>query len=223
MTNPNDNYGKHPFLILSAACWCMCILQIVGIVLFCRLRGLTIIEKRYPRLVVVEAAVTCFNFAVMYPAWISYTYEYPDISAEWWPSLCLITFSITYQIAPTIETFRIWLISYDLHYLHSSQNRQWKSQIDASYAEKDWYLQNRGKWGNEKYIVRLGFTYYIVASTVVLTVNIRMCINGDDTIDAAPHVFILSGLFHFVHIFTPIYLYFKTPRKLQDQLLFCYG
>ena len=195
MTDPIDSHVRYLYFFLSGTCLCMCLLQIVGIYFFVKLRGLTIIEKRYPQLVVLEAVVTSLNFAVVYPIWISYGYEYP-ISAEWWSYLCLILSGYTYQIAPIIETCRIWLISYNLHYLHSSQNRQWNLQIDASYAEKDWYLQNRGKWGNEKYVVRLGFIYYIVASTVTAALNIQMCLHDITMVGAVLYTSAVNGLFH---------------------------
>ena len=175
MAQSRGNHELQLFFIVSAIFWCMCLLQILGIYVFnkYRLRRLPIIEKRYPRLVMMEAVVSCVMLGIIYPAYFSVIVTvvlgYPDIAGPWWSCLWTVTVEFTMQIAPVIETCRIWLISYDLQYLHSSKNQQWKTEIDVSYAEKDWYLRNRGKWGSKQYVIRLGFVYYIAASTAVFT------------------------------------------------------
>lgn len=220
MTDPDPlaNHEKDIFFVTSAVSWCMCLLQICGVYFFYNLRGLMIIEKRYPRLVMLEAIVTMFVLAVIYPVSISAVYRYPDISWEGWQPLCVALSAFTLQIVPVIEVCRIWLISYDLQYLHSSKNQRWKTLIDVSYAQKDWYLQNRGKWGNKKYITRLGFVYYVVSSTVLLIATLLMVMREEYVYNA-----IVTGLrfiMAIVFMVIPIYLYVKTPRNLQDQFLF---
>ena len=219
MADPHDN--QHLFFLLSAGCWCTCLLHILGIYRFSKLRGLLIIQKRYPRLVISEAAVYCLVLSVVYPAWMSVILKYPSTSGYWWPLIFATLMTYSYQIAPTIETCRIWLISYDLQYLHSSKNQRWKTEIDASYAEKDWYLQNRGKWGNQKYMARLGFAYYFTTSTVMFASMLLVGSRGDRTLLIACGA-ALTNAFHIVHVALPFYLYMKIPQKLQEQLLFRY-
>ena len=205
------------FFSLCALYWCLCFLQILGIYWFNRVwaRGLPIIDKRYPQFVVVEAAAVCFNLAVFLPALISAAYGYPEISGEWWFHLCRGLNIPNLLIVPCIEICRIWLIPYDLQYLNSWRNQQWKTEIDASYAEKDWYLRNRGKWGNRQYVVRLGFVFYTVATTVALVtffIDIVIGVGGLATIPLSIAMLTLTLI--------PLYLYMKTPRNLQDQCLF---
>ena len=219
MADPHEHHGHELFFITSAVSWCVCLLQIMGIMTFGKLQQLLIIKKRYPRLIMLEAFVSVFNLAVVYPATMALQYREYDhhaISGKWWPYLSTALTAYFVQITYIIEACRIWLISYDLHYLHSSKNQQWKTVIDEQYAEKDWYLQNRGKWGNKKYVGRLGFMYYIVTSTAVFTTNWTTSQLGIGQIT----VFGLQGLCYIVPVFIPIYLYMKTPRDLQDQLLF---
>ena len=194
-------------------------MQIVGIWTFNKIRHLLIIKRRYPRLIMLEAFVSVFNLAIVYPATMALQYKEYDhdaISGKWWPYLSTALTVYTAQITTIIEACRIWLISYDLQYLHSSKNQQWKTVIDESYAERDWYLRNRGKWGNRKYIVRLGFVYYIITSTVVFTTNWTQAQLGLDQVD----VLVIQALCYCVPLSIPIYLYLKTPRNLQDQFLF---
>ena len=214
------DYQKELFFIVSGMGWCMCLLQMVGIYKFNRLRGLMIIEKRYPQLVMLEAIVTCCILAIIYPAFMTELYKYPQMSGRWKPVLCIALNTFTSQIVPVIETCRIWLISYDLHYLHSSKTQQWKLEIDVLYAEKDWYLQNRGKWGSKQYIIRLGFIYWIVSSTIFCAGVILMVLSED-----AVYTAIVSGVQFIIAIILmiiPIYLYRKTPRNLEDEFLFQY-
>ena len=221
MTDPLENHSQQLYFIISASCWCMCLLQILGIFAFNKYwsRGLSIIEKRYPRLIMSEAVVSCGMLALIYPAYLTVLYEYPAISGEWWQYLWGALFHYTVQIAPTIETCRIWLISYDLHFLHSSKNQQWKTEIDTSYAEKDWYLQNRGKWGNQQYMMKIAFSYYIVTSTAVfmcVILHFELGLNGNS-------IFVLYAIFQLAIVAVPMYLYVRTPRNLQDQFLFQVG
>ena len=191
----------------------------MGIWSFNRLRHLLIMKKRYPRLIMLEAFASVFNLAIAYPATMAFQYKEYDhavISGKWWPYLSTALTVYTVQITYIIEACRIWLISYDLHYLHSSKNQQWKTVIDEAYAKKDWYLQNRRKWGNKTYVGRLGFMYYIITSTAVFTTNWTQSQLGIDQIT----VFKLQCLFFIVPVSIPMYLYIKTPRNLQDQFLF---
>ena len=220
MSDPHDN--EQLFFILSAGCWCMCLLQMLGIYRFSKLRGLLIIQKRYPRLVILEASVYCFVLSILYPAWMGVVLEYPSRPGYRWLSIWAAFFLYTYQIPPTIETCRIWLISYDLQYLHSSKNQQWKTEIDVSYAEKNWYLQNRGKWGNQKYMARLGFAYCITTSTLLFATILLLVYFELGLTTTMVCSFALEVAFHIVHVALPLYLYMRIPQKLQESFLFQY-
>ena len=220
MADPHNN--QELFFISASVCWCTALLQLLGIIRFNRLRGLLIIQKRYPRLVITEAVVYCFVLLFLYPAWMSMVFQYPAIQGHWWRITLAVCFQYTYQIAPTIETCRIWLIFYDLHYLHSSKNQRWKTVIDVSHAERDWYLQNRGTWGNQKYMVRFGFAYYILASTMVFaTANFMTYLQiGMDGLMV--YMTAVQYAFNIPHVVLPLCLYVRLPQKLQERFLFTY-
>ena len=166
----------------------------------------------------LEAILCSIMLAIVYPMVNAIEYGYPAIPGTWWLYLTIGLSSCTILVVPIIETCRIWLISYDLHYLHSSKNQQWKTAIDASYAEKDWYLQNRGKWGNEQYIIRVGFIFFIATNILVSTVGV-LRLQGFSNVVLSIAAGLLTWI---VHVSIPIYLYIKTPRNLQDQFLFSY-
>ena len=216
MSDPHEDLKQDLFFITTATSWCLCLVQILGIWTFGKLRGLLIIQKRYPRLVMLEAFISCFKLAVVYPLNMCYQNNYPEVSSKWWDLLCIGLTAYTVQITLIIENCRIWLISYDLHYLRSSQNHKWKSQIDASSAEKDWYLRNKGTWDSQQYVIRLGFVYYVMTSTVVFILNFFHPQLGIDISYAIG----FGGFSFFFLSIIPIYLYVKTPRTLQYQFLF---
>eukprot|EP01084_Bolivina_argentea_P037132 68638_1 len=130
-------------------------LAIIQTYAFCRfksIQNLVIIQKRYPKIVITEAIVTIFNLLIAIPLWTNMFIQGTSFgikSAEpfffYWASGFALW---TTQFIIIIEATRLWLVSYNLHYIQASKNKQWKSQIDASVCEKDWYLKNRNTYGN---------------------------------------------------------------------------
>ena len=220
----DSNVSPKPllFTVVVAVSWSVLLLQAVGIFRFVRMGRLRFIQKRYPRFVILEAIVSSIMLLIIYPAFSTMRFDIPHISFQQWPLLIAGICQCTVHITVIIEACRIWLISYDLQYLHSSKNQQWKTQIDVSHAEKDWYLQHRGKWGSKQYVARLGIAYYIVTSIVALT-SLLLPRLVDPSFSTLPLTFSALLMSLILPISVLFYLYIKTPRKLQDQFLFQYG
>ena len=218
-----DDYRVAVFVMVVTISYLAGSLQVYGFCLFKRNKQLLIIQRRYPQLVMME------SFACIIGLFISQPLEFnTDIAAVRFSSSALDTFisyfglvmlSYTNYFIMIIETLRLWLISYDLHYLSSSQNEQWKSQIDVSYADKDWYLRNRGKWGSERYAGKYAVMYFLFCSNVHAILKIVI-------LDSNPRFMWIHNCINkalsFPAVFTVFYVYFKTPKCLQDELLFHY-
>ena len=144
--------------------------------------------------------------------------EGTDSTTVNWIISVLINPPLSHAIA-IMEVGRLWLISYNLHYLHSSQNQQWKLQIDASFARKDWYLKNRNKFGNQRYVIPRMFAYYVLVLSLVMTSYI-ICIIRDQIQIAA----YIDSMFYIFDLFCVFYIYFKCREhhQLKDNLLFHY-
>ena len=71
---------------------------------------------------------------VVFPANSTYYYFIPATSATWWLYLQTGLVTYTLQIPVVTEACRIWLISYDLQYLHSSKNQQPLCEFPVSVA-----------------------------------------------------------------------------------------
>eukprot|EP01084_Bolivina_argentea_P220993 374413_1 len=142
----------------------MAIFQIYGIYRFKSLSKLLIIKKRYFKMVIIEAIAVIIHATITLP--LLYNYLLQASSFEHADYIYLFGRILTWPIRHfiiNIEAARLWLISFDLQYLHSSKNQKWKSQIDHTFAEKDWYLLNKHKWGNSRYILTRIMIYYTFA------------------------------------------------------------
>eukprot|EP01084_Bolivina_argentea_P055129 101085_1 len=109
------------------------------------------------------------------------------------------------------EAARLWLVSYDLHYIHSSRNNEWKSIINDSLSEKHFYLKYRMTFGNNSYVIRALLIYYLFVVIVLTTLRALY-----------PHSSIYNlfdFLFYFIVLVFVIYLYWKC-RKYKDHFLF---
>ena len=198
------------YAVLSFS-WFMCLLQIFGIFLFKKHYELLIIQKRYPRFVLVEAINCVLLLLVIFPNNLNHSLKVLNNPVEKF-GLHKFFISFTSFIVPTIEICRIWLIAFDLHYLRSSKNQHWKSQIDVTYADKDWYLRNRGKWGNKRFIIRIGIMYYLITSSLSF---IPWVVTGSDTMFMVAY----NGFCALI-VSTEFCVYLKTPKRLDDEFLF---
>ena len=146
-----------------------------------------------------------------------YFLEIPD---GFWTYFCIILNAYTAHLVVVMETCRIWLISFDLHYLHSSQNQRWKSQIDSSFALNDWYLQNRGKkWGNKLYVARWAMAYYLIASTCAMIGYLYVEFHG------ASYLWLyhaVNATFYAPPVALVCLVYLLCPKQLSDEFLFLY-
>eukprot|EP01084_Bolivina_argentea_P166990 289896_1 len=200
-------------------------LQIYACFHFKSIQPLLIVQKRYPKLVLIEAYVVIFYLFICVPFWENGNYDVTHFG------LSMNAFSIFKAITsnclvipvihfiPIIEITRLWLISYDLHYLQRSINEQWKTQIDHSFAQKDWYLKNRNTFGNLKYVMTKTLIYYSCVAVFLTTMNLI-----DHFSYAGNFAGILNGVFFLIDIIFVFYIYFKCRKyaALNDNLLFYY-
>eukprot|EP01084_Bolivina_argentea_P108953 194737_1 len=164
------------WIVLLVAAYILGIMQIYACYRFKSLQSLLIIQKRFPTLVVTEAVVLIVWLIIGFPLWTNSIFHgvtfgltgnsLDTLHRFWYMSPPTINFLMHIEVA------RLWLVSFNLHYLNSSRNEQWKSQIDKSFADKNWYLRNRNTYGNTKYVVSRVFICYICVATFVLTMYI---------------------------------------------------
>ena len=217
MATTINNYTLEIFLTITSICYIAFVMQVVGIFLFSRLRRLIIIRKRYPGMVMIEAVMACIGLAVIIPLDFNRYMSAIEIPDGFWTYFGIVLTAYTAHLVVVIETSRIWLISFDLHYLHSSQNQQWKSQIDISHAQNDWFLQNRGKWGSKHYVIRWGAAYYIIASTCAMMGCLVVEFKGPDYLWLYHAV---NAVFYAFPVATVLFVYLQCPKQLQDEVLF---
>ena len=145
-----------------ALCTTLGLLQVVGLKQFHAMRDKYIIKKRYPRIVVKEAAICIVLFLIICPLRIVNDYWLNHHSGEDHPfqiyaigiGLLLglvITPAMSYFVL-NYEAMRLWLMSYELGLMQSLQREEWESKISSNDWKNDFYLRNRSKWGNVHWI-----------------------------------------------------------------------
>ena len=208
--------------VVAISCLLGCI-QVYGFCLFKKNERLLIIQKRYPQLVMMESVVSCIGLFISKPlefnsgiGAVSFSSSALDRFIRYF-GIVILLYSTFFIV--TIETLRLWLISYDLHYLSSSKNQQWKSQIDASCGDKDWYLRNRTKWGSKQYVGKYAVIYFLFTSNVLAILKIVILDSNPDYMWVYDNT---NNLLSFPAVLAVFYVYFKTPKSLQDEFLFQY-
>eukprot|EP01084_Bolivina_argentea_P137312 241823_1 len=130
------------WIVIVAIAYILAFIQIYGCYHFKSIQSLLIIQKRYPQLVLIESYVVIVYLTISVPFWTNSNYKATNFGLS--PSQYSIFEVITahwmvtpvYHFILIIELSRLWLVSYNLHYLHSSKNQQWKSQIDHTFTQK---------------------------------------------------------------------------------------
>ena len=207
------------WIVTLVLCFSFAIIQLYAICHFISLSSLLVIRKRYPKLVLAEsiAVILLLIFSMpFYSNAIFGAYDLGEFKNIW---IDYPTLSPLLHVTLMIEVCRLWLMSFNLHYLHSSQNKQWKNQIDASFACKDWYLKHRNTYGSQKYVVSRVFVAYLLIATSVASAYIILY--PRDLYFAADAY---NGVFFSFYNCSVFYLYFKCRdyKKLNDNLYFHY-
>lgn len=205
-------------MVMTAICWIIVPIQIVGLLLFRSLRRLLIFQKRYPTMIQLECIACILFLLIGIPLNVHDAFNdsdpFPSSSIQ-----LAVTFGsrILNQILGLfilhIEATRLWLIAYDLHYLRSSQNEKWKCQIDRLFAAKDWYLQNRNRYGNTKYVATRVTIYYLTALFLCISSFVYCHFLGYEYHFIS---ILVEMLFSIVPICFILFVYCKSPKNLND-------
>jgi len=226
-----DDLDRYATIALCAISVALGIVQMYGLNQFQRLRQMAAIQVRFPTIVTTEARVLSLVLCVLIPItlvnrqWIREHERDSDIASSYWKhqEQCLDILStwinpgMTYFLSH-IEAMRMWLMYFQLKLLESLQNEEWGSKITSNYWRKDFYLKNRSKRGNEKWIVKRGFIYWITISSISGLSSWYL----DKSMESI-HYSIKIGvyLFKMILMLSPLgfiaYLYRKAPKTIKDR------
>ena len=111
-------------------------------------------------------------------------------------------------------------MAFELHYLKSSKNEKWKSQIDHNVANKNWYIMNKNKYGKPKYAITRWMMYWFVSSLIISIFYLAFPKHHSLFIVARSINFTLGS----VPLLILIYIYSKCPKHIEsnDNFLFHY-
>eukprot|EP01084_Bolivina_argentea_P055126 101082_1 len=165
------------WIVLTAMLYAVAVIQTYGCYRFHSAEHLLIVQKRYPKLIMIEAIAVIFHLLISLPIQtncLMHATYFGIQSAKHFFSVYGQSYFIpmwTLHFIACIEIARLWLVSYDLHYKHSSRNNEWKSIINDSLSEKHFYLKYRMTFGNKSYIMRALLIYYLFV--VILLTTLR--------------------------------------------------
>lgn len=210
------------FCVITAVCIGISAFQIHGLYRFRSFLHLVIIQKRYPLMVQLEC-IACILFLLIGIPLLGHNglnelYQGHSESVKLALTLAArIHNNILGHFIADIEATRLFLISYDLHYLNASKNSKWKSQIDLSFAKRDWYLLNRSTWGNKYYVFKRASIYYLCATAISVTNYTYIQV-------LHPDYFFVTALVDATLVIVPLvvinFTYWKTPKNLNDSMFF---
>eukprot|EP01084_Bolivina_argentea_P044527 81933_1 len=196
------------------------ILQIYAYHRFTTIQHLVIIQKRYPTIVKVEAIAAVFLAFITIPIWSNDSFKATNFgiegSEEYLYEIGTILTVLNMHFIADIEVGRLWLISFNLHYLHASKNQQWKSQIDSSFSDNNWYLSNKNTYGNQRYIFKRVFTYYLCVTTLSI---ISFFTIGTTHYHIAQFI---DSIFYSIPLFLLLHTYYKCPKHTECNDLFLF-
>jgi len=146
------------WIVVISICYVDGILLLIGFRNFRRLENLRlmIIQKRYPQIVRLESTFGWLLSFILVP-FLYTTYIQLEMFSDYQRYIDRFTFCV-YPFAHFIvgcETMRLWLICYDLNYLHHQKNMEWQANIDESIcAESHWWtaVSNRKTFGNYQWL-----------------------------------------------------------------------
>lgn len=150
---------------------------------------------------------SCWSYALLFDP-----HQFP-----WYLAIDFINFSLAHFVAD-IEACRLWLICYQLHYLKATKNQKWKMLIDRSFAERDWYLCNKTRWGNTSFVFKRAAVCYFIGF-IVRMVYLVWCFQQPRSW-RADYIYVLDAILFCFPILLINWSYLKSPKQLCDLLFF---
>jgi len=229
-----DTSLNHILLGLAAISFLFGLTLIFGVYTFRQIRHLQIIKKRFPLMVLIEASVTIVLILVLFPMYyVNRLYDdatesetNPEPKLHEHPtngrhlvyiSLWLAITALCYLLI-LLEAIRLFLMYYRLRLLESYQSQEWGSQITSTFSSKDYFLKNRARMGNAKWICKRVGVYWLTISILTAmgqwhiathsaSITFTLCVH------MAMTVFLLSPLAFIA------FLWRRLPKNLLDNMM----
>eukprot|EP01084_Bolivina_argentea_P319239 553719_1 len=196
------------------------LLQTYGCYRIYSIRHLLIIQKRYYKIVLIESIAAALYLSISFPG-LSYNVLHPKpIEHSGLKQFVMRSGFFLYpylgHFIVNAELSRLWLIYFDLNCLNASKNNAWKSTIDSTKIQTNWFLNNKYKYGNSKWVtIRVFVIYLFIALISCILFNLHFLTNPQ-------FVMLIDGLLYGIPMSTILYIYYKCPKKLDDYFLFHY-
>eukprot|EP01084_Bolivina_argentea_P160898 280146_1 len=152
--------------------WCMAVVLVYCLYIFNSINNLVIYKKRYPKLVRLECCLALFCCTLIWPMFGNHAAKLP----EWrrvqrsFDIVLFILFPVVGQAICNLEACRLWLMYFKINYMNAVLNNEWKSVIDNSSGQHNWYLSKVKTYGDIKWVAIRWFIWYLIGITTSITV-----------------------------------------------------
>eukprot|EP01084_Bolivina_argentea_P269575 458192_1 len=172
-TNTQYIFAAINVIIYIVSCFIMAALIIYYGYKYYKHRDNIIIKKRYSNIVFIINASTLPMYLIAWPV------VYFPLTVGKQLNDYAITWSVIYPYccytATIFTALRFFLIHYDIQFIHSSKNLQWKTYLttDRKTLKKDnWYIQNRNSLGNSKKMIKNSFLIVFILATIQMILKL---------------------------------------------------
>ena len=137
---------------ISIAIW-ICIylpISVYGIQLLHKHRFVQVISKRHISMTFVVISFCLSHICIDRVLWVLYICKiYESVIF----SMCtVVTYPIILYGLPFSLLWRFWIVRFDIHLVAASTNNKWRSVVNEESVRQNWWLLNRAKWGNRKFV-----------------------------------------------------------------------
>lgn len=185
-----------------------------GCVHFQSIRALMIVQKRYPKLVLLESALAITVTLCYFPLYMNRICQL-NVFSEYQRYLTTITY-LFYPLCHGIvfcECCRLWLMCFDINYAEVAlKNREWRSKINGLAASNDWWIRNRRTFGNYNWVCRRCAICSVLSGTTSMTLFLLF--------GFTQWAQLIDGCLYGLPIIVILYAYYHCPRATKDVLLF---
>lgn len=182
---------------------------------FYKKRHQLIIKKRYSKIVFVINILAVFLLFIVWP--YGYIDSLTSTNSLTNHNTASLFWSITYPFGAygtvTFNALRYYMIYYDMNFLNSSKDLQWKKYINSSLEtlqKENWYISHRHNLGNETFMIKLMSIIIFIPASICMILRIlgHIVYNDSSYIYAAQFFDIVFYTFPSLLGF---FIFYKTP------------
>ena len=195
---------------------------------FWKHKNVQYLQRRKPILLFIYCILSSFVLLIIIPniciaIYIQSLHETKSgaiDSSEWWVTYYFAFDSVYGSIFCTfinIIAIRVWLLYYDHEFANATVDRIWRNVINPT--DENFFLSKRNTLGNDKFLIKLLFTIWIVLILIILTFVILFITPSTNTFHGQidEYLFLTLRIFLAVPISIFIFTVYRKIKTINDE------